>query len=372
MSTIFNEQPESRTIVTFRDDGLGARLFANLWSCRLGRILNAEVKMYWPGVMEGYVPYLGKDYSISHILNIKKTYSNLRGINLSIIDGDYPHRDTTPRLSRDVNWREIDSEEARDLAFKESPTIMSTGHRPIIFKNETYEDATRQISEIFNSWSLADILSEALDEYISQFDPQKTIAIHFRRGDVIANLTDVGKRAAGRNYLDINFQKWSGHYFRRCAPIAAYWRAIDYYISKGFKFILFTDSPDAFDMFSEKYPGSILRPPAHEGTGLLKIQVAMLHILAMSRCHTILATQSGFSRLAAMIGNVGLDYVCNHSTAAEFFDEYMSIIRIPRQNTELRTAVANKLPLYKGVRVMMRRKWSVKPDEVLSMILNAE
>ncbi len=170
------------------------------------------------------------------------------------------------------------------------------------------------------------------------------MALHVRRGDIVEVL-----KAAGAEFepeaLEAGsvLDRYTEHFFRACAPVETYCRALQPYLDRGLNVLLFSDTPEMEAPFIERFGDRVvlareLAPPILTG-----LQQAMFELLLMSACGIIIGTKSTFGLLASVVGKAYFVDARNDATPAEFIAAYRQAIRFPQLAAVARAGVGEVL-----------------------------
>ena len=331
-----------RHLICERVDGIGGRFLTLLWTWRLARRINARVLMFWPPMDPRY----GKCEGAAELLDIFQLASAPLRNELQIVDG---------RCDEHFSARHIDlyhTETYDPMAFASTlpPDNQHYGRLPVIEgwrgpflePGERRADALAEIPELFGRLPVRRDIENAVARASKGRKLYKKVAVHVRRGEIVANL-----RAAYADYIGnpgehaALLDERVGTFLGRCLPLETYVRLLRPLLERGHDLLLFTDAPEIADELKERLGREDL-PLASDlaPVGLSEVQRAFFEVLVMSRCHSIVGAKSAYRLLANLIGRTAFVNVATERRPQELIDAFWKALPPVQLNRELRKDVS--------------------------------
>jgi hypothetical protein len=315
-------------VIAFRRDGLGGRLHNLLWSWRFGRALGIRTIVYWDSPLQSHIQFFGADYRAANIFDLGKLYANRDHDDLMFVDGPPVSLENVHFVDQEPLWnkRARTGWSASELAQK-AAFVGYNSYRAISVKGEPIEGDTQvqQVRRLFQSLPLNPIVASRVAELEEGLGSDNLVAVHFRRGDIVAGVASGGKKSIAGGKVTKAFLASSNFYFRKCGPFESFCRKIETYISEGRKVIIFSDDEDAYKKFSERLGTESIVEVGSRLGDLLQIQTDFIEMMLLSKCKTILSTNSGFRQTAQLISGAECELINSSSTFAEYVAEYLEL-----------------------------------------------
>lgn len=166
-------------------------------------------------------------------------------------------------------------------------------------KIESRETAIREAGEILGTFQLNSTVEEKLRKAIDTFGIEQRVGVHVRRGDVE------------------DF---------RCTPISRYFEKIENNYA-GAPLFVTSDDEEVLQAFERRYGNQLAIYPSRSRvrTEPVAVQDALIELLLLSRTRVILAGQSSFSEVAAMIGGTRLEVLHPHKSTSRFYRLFLRL-----------------------------------------------
>lgn len=327
-----------KIIFAHRGDGLGARICNLLWTWRFARKIDARTVIIWTAFPESLQQFFGADFRVSHIIDLVACAETGLDREIWFIEGGRPISVELDYLNKRPKWKKKSRGWPREDIFGERRIIGYSSYYPLAHPGETIEQITKEARSLFNKLPRHPAISQALDKVKRRIDLSRTVALHYRRGDIIDQLRQAGSETLEKGKVDQRLVNFTDFYFRKCAPLVAYTRAIESELVKGNKILIFSDQPHASKLFSERYGTENVLDLRAITAGMPHIQEAFLEIIVMAQCPKILSTNSGFSQTAILLGGGQLNYVKEFASADDFFEEYRQVVGLTNANKNSKAA----------------------------------
>jgi hypothetical protein len=358
---------DEKYLLCSRKDGMGARLANLLWTWRLARKVGARTLVFWPPMDEYYRAVAG----IGDILDLYQLATGPIREELQIVDGRpadmfVPHLiDLNPRRAC-VPERYLVSPPGTYRARTPLP-VLESSNGPLLMAGESKKAVAAEARELFARLPLRRRISKSL-RVARKYHPKALVAVHVRRGDIVDILKTAGAeftpaaREAG-SMLD----RYTGHFFRACAPLETYYRLLQIHLDRGETILLFSDTPEMEAPFVERFGDRVVLARALAPPTLTGLQQAMFELLLMSTCDVIIGTRSTFGLLASAAGNASFVDARQYTTPEEFIGAFQQAIEFQGLEADARTAVGE---------VVVRRlrengflkMWNTAEDDLLRLL----
>ncbi len=194
--------------------------------------------------------------------------------------------------------------------------------------------------------------------------------MHVRRGDIIEVLRSAcsaltrGEETRAGPLLE----KYTGHFFKRCAPVEAYLRLLQPLADEGLDILFCSDSPDMAEPFRQRFGDRLVLAQDLAPPGLSNLPGAMFELLLMSRCRRIVGTKSAFGLLAALAGGSEFVDARFHSTPEEFVGAYARAIDLPSLSLDIHRRASDAAVRKLNDIQFVQRIWEVGDADIRAVL----
>lgn len=178
---------------------------------------------------------------------------------------------------------------------------------------------------IFKSIKFNKKIQKCLDDISQDHSIQTATSVHIRRGDIIPLLENCGIGLDGKAYLTAVSQA-TRLFSRRYAPTSAYSGAIAT-LSPHQKLLIFSDDDAIQLQMSSAHPHQTINfLDVVEKNQLSQSQKAFFELILMSRSNQIISSDSGFSGIAAFLGQIKRSSILSYINPDELARDITSFI----------------------------------------------
>jgi hypothetical protein len=350
-----------------RKDGMGARVSNLLWTWRLARKIGARTLCYWPPLDS----YYGAATGVAELFDVGRIAATGLRHELAIVDAR-PSDHFSPRLIPLIPGEPVDPRlyavsSARIEAGRDLP-VMDTAIGPLLAPGESAEQALAEVRQLFARLPLRGNLRLGIKHARRNAGLASMVAVHVRRGDIVEVLRHECAHFSPASLEPGSLlDRYTEHFFRGCAPTAAYLRLIRPYLKQGFRIAFFSDTPGAAAPFTKRFGDKMILGDSLAPAGLSGLQEALFEMAVMSRCHAIIGAKSQFSTLASMIGDTALVDARRHVTGEEFLLAYRQATDFDRLEPVAQAGVAEVL-LRHLERINAMENWGLVRQDVLRLM----
>ena len=318
---------ESSYLLCSRKDGIGARISNLLWTWRLARNSGLRTLCFWPPLDS----YYGENHGVGELLDLFVLNTSALEEELKVVDGrpidsiraDFVRLELNNR--HDAKAYSVTPEVADNQPHSRVPVIDS-GHGPLLAPGEHNSVARKEARVLFGRLPLSLDIRKALSHIDKVTNLDDVIAVHVRRGDIVATLRDACENFTPTAHVPRSVDRYTEHFFRGCAPSPGYMRVIRPYLKQGHRILFFSDTPAAVQPFERRFPSKLLIARNLAPARLTNAQTALFEICLMSRCCAVVGAKSMFSSLASLVGEIPLVDVRRKSSAEEYLRAYKRVV----------------------------------------------
>jgi len=271
------------SVVSFRNDRMGARLLSILNAIRLSRDYDVPYFFTW----------------MTHGRSSEELQAPTEIFDQSYFDAHFVSKEDYKEIDEagtDFAALPIDmTEDKFRRSIADKLNYVCTATELFVLPWEDPTEIAKQYSDAISELRFSETVRQAMDQ-VDQVLSGKGVAFHVRRGDIIYDPVTSN-------------QIWSNKYI----PREYYEVLADKLVTdKDARILVFSDEPQEIERL-QKISDQVLSPDSVLPKGLTLAQRDFMEIYAMSRCHQIIGPPgSGFSAAAGLMGNCPVTDIRSH------------------------------------------------------------
>jgi hypothetical protein len=311
--------------------------------------------------------YAGEGLGVGEVLDVRALATSSLRDEIQIVDG-------RPRDYGGMTYLEADYARPRDP--EEFVQILPSNDPLRVLRLasmgpewETPASTPGEAGQLFARLPLSRYVQFAVDKALRRFDPQKTVAAHYRRGDVLPALAAArADFAEDMAQGEARFEDCTRHFLLRCSPLQAYAETLRPMVDQGFNVLFCSDAPEAATGFKQQFGSQLITAESLLGSmQLTPLQRALCDLILLARCTRIVGTQSIFSHGAAMIGGGEVLDVRSACTPDAVLGEYLEMVDFHRQTAAVRAGIKGViLRQLEETRIMA--SWNLEREQVGALL----
>lgn len=296
-----------------RPDRLGMRLTMLLQAWRFAREINYQTVVYWPAEEINREQDKERDserYPASDFIDLEATEKAVGDGSLVFQNAWFPDRSIFADSDPNLRGQFPGHFEKRTASSLPNSICVRQFARGLRFKDEKPAQIRKACAQLFQRIIPSSEVLDTLSVLNAAIPTQSFLGVHVRRGDLVRKLrsllVEAGNCGTDKDHSEL--RRYIRMLSNKTAPLSSYRNLLNRHQKASACILLFTDSPEMADTMIDQLGSQAPVIAIHRlETPLANSnQRSFAEMLLLARCHTVIGTQSAFSRAASMIGGVPL------------------------------------------------------------------